>query len=280
MTVVTEKNEHYIAAVVHLEEGRLGEARAAFEQALAREPGRARIHANYAVCLAEQGAFDEADRVSRHAVELAPLDSYTVVLRARFLITRGKLDEARESIDAARDSGTSLADLSEGLIEIAWARIAAEDEAALGAALDAVAAAPEDAGAHAAHAVALALENRFGEARKAIERAVILDPDDKFLQTRRDLIQTGLDHLDESVEELEAPTKERPEDGHAWVVLGQLHLLRGKFDEAAACCERAIALDEKDAEAWQWKGIALQRAGRFPEDVEALQTAARLRGWR
>ena len=256
---------------------RLGEAIAAYDRAAASEPGRARVHANRARCLIDLGRIKEAISAARRAVRLDGKDSYahTVLIEALSIGRRSK-DVLAAMARAARVETPPLQREIQ-LIRLTHALVALEHaDAALAAASRATALAPGDPRAHVACAVALASACRFGEARTAMARAVSLAPGDELVRSRQATIEEGFRMLEASLAEAGQAAVTAPESGERWKKVGHLLILLGRFDDAAGAFDRAIALRPRDAEAWFGKGTALQRAGRFPEDVLALKKAGRL----
>lgn len=47
-------------------------------------------------------------------------------------------------------------------------------------------------------------------------------------------------------------------------------LNEGKFDNALACFEQALLLDENNPELWNFKGVTLRSLGRYQEALECF----------
>jgi tetratricopeptide (TPR) repeat protein len=73
-----------------------------------------------------------------------------------------------------------------------------------------------------------------------------------------------------AVETLEALLRERPEHAGALALLGEIELVRGKDEHAAAAFARALALRSGDAQALIGRGRALVALGQLPAAVELL----------
>jgi tetratricopeptide (TPR) repeat protein len=95
--------------------GRLDEAIAEWEKALALEPADARAHNNLGVALARQGRYDEA---IPHYEEALKLDSQYFVIHhnlGRALAAKGRLDEAIAHLETAVEHSPGQADVHQSL---------------------------------------------------------------------------------------------------------------------------------------------------------------------
>lgn len=73
-----------------------------------------------------------------------------------------------------------------------------------------------------------------------------------------------------AVETLEALLRDRPDHAGALALLGEIELVRGKDEHAAAAFARALALRSGDAQALIGRGRALVALGQLPAAVELL----------
>lgn len=122
---------------------------------------------------------------------------------------------------------------------------------------------------------ALKLYPRYEQARAA--RAELLKP-----EIQRLLAEGQAHYYAESYEE-ELATYERAlvldeRNANAWYLKGQALLSLGRNAQVLAAFERALVLDERDANAWSAKGSVLQTLGRKAEAERATQRARELRG--
>ena len=65
-------------------------------------------------------------------------------------------------------------------------------------------------------------------------------------------------------------------EAEAAFLLGNEQFSQGDFDEALTSHDRALALDENDANAWEGRGVALGRLGRYEEAVASFDRALAL----
>jgi adenylate cyclase len=66
------------------------------------------------------------------------------------------------------------------------------------------------------------------------------------------------------------------DNSDAYLVLGQLHLLKREHDEAIAAAERSVVLNPNGADAYAGLGLILALSGRPEEGVEFVKKAIRL----
>jgi len=79
-----------------------------------------------------------------------------------------------------------------------------------------------------------------------------------------------------ALESIEALLREDPTHQRAWSIAGFLHAEKGRFDDAIAAFERAVALNPRDAACVFNYAFALQRAGRHDEAIGRFQQAVEL----
>ena len=132
------------------------------------------------------------------------------------------------------------------------------------------------------------LMNREGNAlaKQEVEEAIVLVPENSSLysmltathimdlwlgSTKSNLISFA--QATTSVKKAIALDKDNSD---AYLVLGQLHLLKREHDEAIAAAERAVALNPNGADAYANLGMILVLAGRPEEGLEFVKKAIRL----
>jgi tetratricopeptide (TPR) repeat protein len=62
----------------------------------------------------------------------------------------------------------------------------------------------------------------------------------------------------------------------SFLMEAEQHVQAGRNDAAVAAARRAIAVDDKDARAWKWMGLAEQQAGREDLAIAALEHSVAL----
>lgn len=79
-----------------------------------------------------------------------------------------------------------------------------------------------------------------------------------------------------ALECLEALLREEPGHSRAWSISGFLYAEKGRFQDAVAAFERAVALNGRDAGTLFNLGFALQRVDRHEEAIERFRQALEL----
>jgi tetratricopeptide (TPR) repeat protein len=228
---------HNNLAELWLERGRATEALASCQEALRIRPDLAQAHQNAAQALVRLGRFDEAARSCRHALSISPgfAEAHNTLGSAQL-----GLAEPQEAIASLRQALEIRPDFAEAHANLAraWRSIGRLAEAVAGF-RRALALKPDLLLAHTELATALRLQRRTGEAERSCRRALELGPDC-------------------------AP---------ALVVLAELKADTGSFAEAEELFRRALAIDPESPEAW----AGLVRVRRMtPADRAGLAAMQRL----
>lgn len=151
---------------------------------------------------------------------------------------------------------------------------------ALDAARNAVKLAPDFARAHAALGTALMINKELIEAEAAFEKAEETNPRlfDAWFQHARACFQMG--NLKKAAEKFERAGLVQPDDYQTPLLLRQVYLSLGKFDEAQAVARRGVQLarkhlelNRKDARAIYLAAGSLIQLGQYREAIEWSERA-------
>lgn len=122
---------------------------------------------------------------------------------------------------------------------------------------------------------------RYDEAIAAIKQALRLDPDNSSAHmslARAYWIGKGM--IEEGIKELERAVSINPEAGYAYLQLGSLYVLVGKYDRAESACRKAVVLQEQFISgkqglqvvgAYARLGYVYYRQGRYDEAIREYQ---------
>ena len=132
---------------------------------------------------------------------------------------------------------------------------------------------PESFQAHIVLARNMVMMGRNKAARKALERAEELDPDNPEIDRLLFSLEKLSGDLEAAGERLRAYIQSEPQDAKARIDLGNLHLLRGQFEHARRVLEEAelIASDPFEAELAQM--VVDARSGRLADALAAMRAA-------
>ena len=264
-----------VAAVQHLQAGRLVEARTAYRLLLSAEPNNVIALHHLGVVEHQLGQSDEAIELIRRCLAIKPRYPQAHSDLGVILMQLGRDDEAIEacrkaiSLDPAfPEAHSNLGDL----LQRKGDHIAAERAYA-----KAVARLPGFAAAHASRADALVALDRIEEARAACETAIQLAPGLAQAYGVKGLILHREDKLAEAIAAYEQALRLNPALTLVHTRLGNVFHAQKRFDAALAANGRAIEIDAKCAEAHCNQGLTLQAIGRLDEALAAYSRALALK---
>jgi len=256
MRAVTESN----LAVALQAEGRIDEATAHYERALALRPDYAPAYNNLGTALRAEGRLEEAAAAYRRAIALRgeyPEAHYNL---ANVLTDEGKAAEAAEHFRIALRSLSGSADVHNNL-GIALAAEGKRDEA-IDEFRAAVAGDPGSPKSHRNLADALAAAGRAGEAFIEFRRAVQLAPADGAMHYDFGSFLLEIGRVDEAIAEFRAALTLAPRSVEAHNNLGIALGTTGKMNEAIDEFRAALAIDPDFADAKKNLDTALRASGR------------------
>jgi protein O-GlcNAc transferase len=254
--------------------GRLLEAEACYEQALAEQPGRAEAlnlrgvlalnmgkhalaldslsraaHAaprnadylyNFGVVLSEQSRFDEAMEVYRRVLALQPDYAAAYANLGLALAERGRLDEAIAAYHKAIASRPNYAIAQANLGNAFWEQGRLEE--AVAASRRAIEIDPEHAPAYSNLGAALADQGKLEEAVAAHRRAIALKPEFAAAHSNLGSALAGQGKVQEAIEACRRALAIAPNFAAAHFNLGTALIELGEPAEAIASFGRAIAI--------------------------------------
>jgi len=282
-----------LVAQQHASEGRIPEALAAYQRAVAKDDDSAYLHRILADALARSNRLDEALQHARRAHDLDPSDASTRDLLAQLYRILGNLDAAEGVL---RDASGSPIDFESAFLLYQICLEAERPAAALELAEWMVAQDPEDLRAHVALANAYQKLGRPDDAERALREALEADPDNLRLYTAlararrergdpageaeiyREILarqpdnhgallalaeaQLAENDLDGAIATYEELDRRFPEDLRATVRLAFLLYEAGRFEMATARFAQVLAEDPSEYEIAFFLGIAERRLGR------------------
>ena len=203
----------YVRGLIAMLRGEPQDARGHLAIAAARMPGDAAIHANWALCLYQCDANEEALAASAHALALAPNHADNHYNRGLILLALNLYRRAASNFERAVQLAPQHAR--------GWARLA-ETRHALGANAEADVAyrralelMPGDAALMVGLGALLNDSGMFADAFAVSERALVLDPASTGAWTQRSIALRGLGRLDDALSAIDRALDVAPGDADA-----------------------------------------------------------------
>jgi serine/threonine protein kinase/Flp pilus assembly protein TadD len=231
----------YLLAVCHLKAHRPAEAQAALIACQSRRPGFVWTHLLKGFAEGEMREFDLAEADFQRATELGLNEQERYVM----LVNRGVMRIRRGRNEAAADDLRAAIALKPGCFQ-----------------------------AYINLAQALQNLERWDDALEALDRAVAAAPGQPVLYRARGQLHRLRSRNEQSLRDLDRAVELSP-PGDPMLVndhieRGTILYQAGRFGEALAACDRALALQADRPEAHRLRGVALLGLKRYDEAVRAL----------
>jgi|GEM_PF-56135 len=223
-----------------LQEGRYGDAAAAYENVIRLDPDMAAAHYMLGYAREQEGRIDDAVGCYERAIELAPT-----------------LADAHERLGGIAEQRERFDDAARFLQEAARLK-------------------PEDPFVHHKLAMALSRAGRIDEAIAALRAVVRLKPDHFESQLNLGSLLLLENQPDAALPVLSEAARLRPDDSEVHHKLGVASFQVGRVEEAIHECRRAVQLDATNVKAFRNLAAFLLAAGRKKEAEVQLEAALRL----
>jgi tetratricopeptide (TPR) repeat protein len=248
----TENTAYVQGVALYEEHGDPHGAVALLRKAIEVQPDRARIHSHLGCALLRAGMHDEARAAAMRGVALSEADDPVPASGLSDVLRQlGDYEGALTAADDAIARAGERDDRRDALVAKGWALLGlGRGRLAIGVAEDAIAGDPQHAGAHIVLAHALAIADRWGEAKRILERAAALAPGDEEVARTMATVQEGLEAVRRALALARTAVKEQPESFDAWVTLGVAQVMAGQLSNAADTFDRAHALNPDPDDRW------------------------------
>ncbi|MCC6812088.1 MAG: tetratricopeptide repeat protein [Deltaproteobacteria bacterium] len=183
-------------------EERYDDAERELRRVIADDPKHARAHGMLAYVMTQLDRSEEAVALARRGFALAPKDKRVAEDLALALAAHAWTALEERRLDAAEALAEEALHYDE--IAEAWSAMASS----------------------------LSLRDRWSEARVAIEKALALAPDDGDIRRRAETIARGCELVDETERQLDAETKEKPNDPAPLFAKADFLFRLGRLDES------------------------------------------------
>jgi tetratricopeptide (TPR) repeat protein len=262
--VATFTSDDYVSRGVTYERlGRLEDALADYEHAIALAPTDALVYYNRGVTYERLGRFEDALADYARAIALDPADAKVYANRGLTYAQMGRFEDALA--DYARAIALDPADANvytnRGITYAQMGRLndgLADQNHAI--ALD-----PADAKAYANRGNTYAQMGRFEDALADYIRVIALDPTDAQAYYNRGNTYAQMGRFEEALADYERTLALDPTSAPAYGSRGNTYAELGRFEEALADYERTLALDPTSAQTYANRGNIYAELGRFEE---------------
>jgi tetratricopeptide (TPR) repeat protein len=257
-------------ARVLLQQNRLVEAKALFEEICARNNSDDESWFLLGAISGQLGAFDTAARCFRRVVALKPSaeawDNLGLALQ-----NQGQLDEAAASYQRAVDLKPDFARAHVNLGGLNWQR--GELDAAIYSLRRAVELDSGNSTSMFNLGAALQAKGRHSEALSCFLAAQRLDPARVEVYHQIGLTFWRLNELDKAAGAFQQTVEKQPAHKDAWRCLGEVLLQLHKYPQALVCYQRALALSPQDPELLTTAGHLHRYFGQLNEAEALLRRA-------
>ena len=107
-------------------------------------------------------------------------------------------------------------------------------------------------------------------AREHLERGLQLRPDAAGIRPSYALYLVAMGRIEEALQQIDIALAESPNES-GWIsIRASILYVARRYPEAIAAADRALALNDKDSAAWQWRSRALFQLGRGEDAIRAL----------
>ena len=270
---------HVRRANALLAAGRIDEARADVERALAEDARSSDAHALAAVMALARNERDAAVDAARRAVSLAP-DSVAARLALSYALQAGfDLESARDELlrvvpsDRSadrREHATALARLAELWLSLGYVGKASA------AAARAVAAAPDSSRAHTVVGFTELTRGRTAAARAAFGRAIAAESTSPLAHLGLGLARIREGDLQAGRADIETAAALDADDAVIRSYLGKAYFEEKRDTASAAQFTQAKELDPRDPTPWLYDALRKQTINRPIEALQDLQTSIAL----
>lgn len=267
---------HYDLGYVYSALNRPADAKNEYQRAIALDPKMAAAYSNLGATLLQSDAAAAIEPLQK-AAELTPRDAHTKWVLGTALEQSGKLPEAIEQYQAARQL-----DDSDFKIRLSLARAMisagrpADSELEFRAALTLHGTPAEMSQAHQGLTEVLIAEKKFAEASNELGLYLETHPNDPKARIEHASLLFDQDKFDDALAELDRASKLAPEDLRALKLRSDILWKQKRYADAVAVLQKAAAFAPRDADVSARLGEAYLLAKDYPNATHWLATSYHL----
>jgi tetratricopeptide (TPR) repeat protein len=226
---------------VDVRQGKLADARARAEAALARQPSSAALHLMVGGVQTQMKDYAAAEKSYRRAIELDAANLAAYGLLGQMYHAQGRIDQAIAEFERV------------------------------------VARSPRPAAVHTLIGILLESQNRVDEARKRYEAALAAEPGSPVAANNLAwLMAENGGNLDVALELAQTARAKLPDSAEVADTLGWIYYKKGLFGQAVAVLKETVASQPNVAASHYHLGLSFARSGDASLARSTLQTALKL----
>jgi serine/threonine protein kinase/predicted Zn-dependent protease len=265
-------SDYYFAGVDQYQRGEIAEAARSFRDALRLQPNHFEAQCFLAICSLNAGRPGEARVGLTACIGRRPDFAWTYLLRGFAAVQEADDADAEADFAAAFRLDDSnpvryAAHVNRGLLRMRQGKL----EEAISDLQEAVTLRPDEFQAYVTLARAFQRQVRAANAAQAIDTAVRLRPDLAIVYRARGQLRKEWNDLAGSLADFETAARRESNVGRSpaaaddHVECGRIHHLQGRFSDAVAAYDRALAVNPEHAIAYHLRGEALLELNRAAE---------------
>jgi Flp pilus assembly protein TadD len=247
---------------------------ALWRHALALDERSSFAHNNLGLALAERGAFAEAIKHIRRAVQIDPTFVEAHTNLGSFLARHGSSEEAISHLQQALAIDPGFASAHNTLGNILADR--GESDQAIGHFRKALEANPKSAITYYNLGRVLAKRGDLQEAIEVYRKAVEINPLDPDAQNNLGLLLASRGNLDQAIEQFRKALRVNPRYAKAYFNLGKIFVQQDRFEDAVRNFQHALRIEPTVIEIHENLARTLARQGKKQEALQHYEEALRL----
>ncbi|HEV3272924.1 MAG TPA: tetratricopeptide repeat protein [Candidatus Methylacidiphilales bacterium] len=257
------------------DKGRVDDAMANYQRALALNPNFSEVHNNLGNVLIQKGRVDEAIAQFQKAVEIEPKYAEARTNLGNALFQKGRLDEALAQYQMALEINPIYAD-GHNNFGLALFKMGRVDEA-MDLYQKALAIDPNNASAHYNLGNAFFQKGRLNEAIAQYEKALEINPGHAGAHGNLGNALSQMGRMDAAINEYRKAMEINPNNPIDRYNLGNVLVQTGQIDQAIGEYQTALGINPGFLQAHDKLGEALLRSGRVDEAIAQFREALRLK---
>ena len=255
-------------------QGKLAEAIAAYEQAIALDPNDVQTYIPLTRLLALEGRTVEAVRRGRQAIEMAPENARAWAVLGMAYDWNGDVPEAVDACKRAIELDPTYAEGYAYLAEAYADSVRWQD--ALEAAQTAVQLDDNSVDVHRNYGYVLELQGNYGQAVEEYERALELHPNLAYVYITLGRNYRGLGNFEAAVENFQRAIEIDPYSAAGFSELGKAYQDMGEFERAETYLKKAIEADPQFGPAFGYLAINYWSRRNYESAIEYFEPAIEL----